>query len=141
MFDWDEKVRGGLLSAFFWGYMLSQIPGGVLSQRLGGSRLLAGALLTTSFITLLLPACALYGGWKAVFANRVLQGFLQVSGSRRPARRRGGADFGGWKQHRKDNWPALLLCRDPCTRPSTHCSACGCRHTRGTSWPRPSSEV
>ncbi|XP_034254812.1 putative inorganic phosphate cotransporter [Thrips palmi] len=77
MFDWDEKVRGGLLSAFFWGYMISQVPGGILSQQLGGSRLLAGALITTSLCTLLLPVCALQGGWKAVFANRVLQGFTQ----------------------------------------------------------------
>ncbi|XP_034250365.1 uncharacterized transporter slc-17.2-like isoform X2 [Thrips palmi] len=77
MFDWDEKVRGALLSAFFWGYMVSQVPGGVLSQQLGGSRLLAGALVATSLCTLLLPVCALQGGWEAVFANRVLQGFTQ----------------------------------------------------------------
>lgn len=81
MFDWDETVRGALLSSFFWGYMLSQVPGGVLSQRLGGSRLLASCLISTSAVTLLLPLCARYAGWKAVFANRVIQGITQVSQS------------------------------------------------------------
>ena len=84
VFDWNEPVRGALLSAFFWGYMLSQIPGGVLSQRVGGSRLLAGALVTTSAVTMLLPLCAQLGGWRAVFANRVLQGITQVSSTASP---------------------------------------------------------
>ncbi|KAJ1524973.1 hypothetical protein ONE63_009825 [Megalurothrips usitatus] len=77
LFAWDEWVRGALLSSFFWGYLVSQIPGGVLSHRLGGSRLLTAAILSTSIVTLLLPLCAQLGGWKAVFANRVLQGLTQ----------------------------------------------------------------
>ncbi|KAJ1521795.1 hypothetical protein ONE63_003430 [Megalurothrips usitatus] len=78
VFPWDEKTTGLLLGAFFWGYMLCQIPGGLLAQRLGGSRLLAGALFVTAAATLLLPLSAEYGGWMAVFANRVVQGLSQA---------------------------------------------------------------
>ncbi|XP_052127434.1 putative inorganic phosphate cotransporter [Frankliniella occidentalis] len=78
VFDWDESTRGALLSAFYWGYTVSMVPSGELAQRLGGSRLLAGALIATSAATMLLPWCADLGGWQAVFANRVVQGLAQA---------------------------------------------------------------
>lgn len=34
-FEWDEVQQGIILGAFFWGYMLTQLPGGVISQRFG----------------------------------------------------------------------------------------------------------
>ncbi|KAK3916121.1 Sialin [Frankliniella fusca] len=77
VFAWEEWQRGWLLSAFFWGYTLSQIPGGTLSHRLGGARLLKFVITSTSIATLAFPLCAEYGGWMAVFANRVVQGVTQ----------------------------------------------------------------
>jgi sugar phosphate permease len=41
------KVVGTLLSAFFWGYVLTQLPGGWLAQRLGPTRVVAAALVVT----------------------------------------------------------------------------------------------
>ncbi|KAE8743197.1 hypothetical protein FOCC_FOCC011225 [Frankliniella occidentalis] len=79
VFDWEEWQRGWLLSAFFWGYTLSQVPGGTLSHRLGGARLLKFVIISTSLFTVAFPLCAEYGGWLAVFANRVVQGVTQVS--------------------------------------------------------------
>jgi sugar phosphate permease len=43
----DVKIVGTLLSAFFWGYVLTQLPGGLLAQRLGPTRVVAAALLVT----------------------------------------------------------------------------------------------
>lgn len=77
VFDWEEWQRGWLLSAFFWGYTLSQVPGGTLSHRLGGARLLKFVIISTSLFTVAFPLCAEYGGWLAVFANRVVQGVTQ----------------------------------------------------------------
>jgi sugar phosphate permease len=36
---------GVLLSAFFWGYILTQVPGGWLASKVGPSRIIAGALV------------------------------------------------------------------------------------------------
>lgn len=38
-------VTGALLSAFFWGYVLTQMPGGWLATRIGPKRVIVGALL------------------------------------------------------------------------------------------------
>ena len=43
----DMRVIGTLLSAFFWGYVLTQIPGGALAQRVGPKRVVGFALITT----------------------------------------------------------------------------------------------
>lgn len=38
-------VTGALLSAFFWGYVVTQLPGGWLASRIGPKRVIVGALL------------------------------------------------------------------------------------------------
>jgi sugar phosphate permease len=38
-------VTGALLSAFFWGYVVTQLPGGWLASRVGPKRVIVGALL------------------------------------------------------------------------------------------------
>ena len=37
-------ITGALLSAFFWGYLVTQIPGGWLASRIGPSRVIAVAI-------------------------------------------------------------------------------------------------
>ncbi|KAE8749916.1 hypothetical protein FOCC_FOCC003385 [Frankliniella occidentalis] len=77
VYDWDETTQGLVLSSFFWGYMITQIPAGVLTQRFGGHRILTWAMFSTSVLSMLLPPCAYLGGWKLVCANRMLQGVTQ----------------------------------------------------------------
>ncbi|MET8206203.1 MFS transporter [Streptomyces sp. NPDC005373] len=38
-------ATGVILSAFFWGYFITQVPGGWLASRVGPSRIIAGSLL------------------------------------------------------------------------------------------------
>jgi ACS family sodium-dependent inorganic phosphate cotransporter len=52
---WDPAVMGTVLSAFFVGYLLTQVPGGWLSDRWGAKGLLAGAVAWWSLITMLTP--------------------------------------------------------------------------------------
>jgi len=77
-YDWDGKVQGYILSSFYWGYITTQIPAGVLTDRFGAYRFLYVAILASSFLSVILPQCAYWGGWQLVCGNRVLQGVSQV---------------------------------------------------------------
>ncbi|XP_063041345.1 sialin [Engraulis encrasicolus] len=73
-FAWDSETQGMLLGAFFFGYLLTQIPGGYLAGRFGGSAFLGGGVLGTAALTLLTPLAADMGAsW--LFALRALEGF------------------------------------------------------------------
>jgi len=52
---WDESVMGIILSSFFWGYTLLQIPGGWLADRYGGKKILGAGVLWWSFFTMITP--------------------------------------------------------------------------------------
>ncbi|XP_062846636.1 sialin [Trichomycterus rosablanca] len=72
-YSWDPQTQGMLLGAFFFGYLFTQIPGGYLSGRFGGSLFLGGGVLCTSVLTLLTPLAAQLGpNW--LFALRTLEG-------------------------------------------------------------------
>mmetsp|Transcript_5042 Transcript_5042/g.18370 ORF Transcript_5042/g.18370 Transcript_5042/m.18370 type:complete len:442 (+) Transcript_5042:111-1436(+) len=60
-FNWDNSRSGVVLGAFFWGYILTQVAGGVLSQRFGGKYVLVAAVLMWSAMTLLTPMAARVG--------------------------------------------------------------------------------
>lgn len=73
-FVWDSETQGMLLGAFFFGYLLTQIPGGYLAGHFGGSLFLGGGVLCTAVLTLLTPLAAEMGAtW--LFALRALEGF------------------------------------------------------------------
>ncbi len=54
-FGWDEAALGIILSSFFWGYTLLQIPGGWLADRYGGKKVLGIGVLWWSFFTMITP--------------------------------------------------------------------------------------
>ncbi|CAB0041021.1 unnamed protein product [Trichogramma brassicae] len=52
---WSKTDSGMILSSFFWGYTLTQVLGGYLSDRLGGQRILTVAAIGWGLSTLFLP--------------------------------------------------------------------------------------
>lgn len=76
-FDWDEKTKSVILSSFFWGYVVTQIPAGLLAQRLGSKVLLLFSIGICSLLALLTPMFAHIGGSKLVIALRIVQGLSQ----------------------------------------------------------------
>lgn len=68
---WNEAALGIILSSFFWGYTLLQIPGGWLADRYGGKKVLGAGVLWWSFFTMITPL-AKTAGSMAVF--RTLMG-------------------------------------------------------------------
>ena len=49
----DPSIQGILLSAFYVGYMISQIPGGWLASKYGAKIVLSSAVLLWSLVTIL----------------------------------------------------------------------------------------
>lgn len=76
-FDWDENVQGVVLGSFFYGYVLTQIPGGRLAELLGAKWLLGGGILITSILTLLTPLAARWSPI-ALVTLRILEGFSEA---------------------------------------------------------------
>ena len=74
---WTKKEQGLVLSAFFYGYILTQILGGWFSVKFGGNLTLSLAITLGSIVTLLLPMASRMGFiWS--FMCRFLIGFFHV---------------------------------------------------------------
>lgn len=76
-FDWDEQTQGYILSAFFWGYVLTHLPGGLLAERFGGKQTLGLGILCTSVLTVATPFAARAGPWWLI-AVRFIEGLGEV---------------------------------------------------------------
>ncbi|XP_058803317.1 putative inorganic phosphate cotransporter [Phymastichus coffea] len=76
-YNWDITAVNLMLSSFFWGYVVTHIPGGMMAQRWGAQRLLGIAIGLCSISTLVIPMAAYYGGYYAVCACRVFCGLCQ----------------------------------------------------------------
>lgn len=51
-FVWDEKLQGSILSAFYYGYFITQIPGGIIAAMFGPKWIFGFGLLLTSILTI-----------------------------------------------------------------------------------------
>lgn len=71
-FGWNSSVAGLVQSSFFWGYALSQLPGGWLAKIFGGRKVLAIGVLTWSLATALVPFLA--GYMPGLIFSRILVG-------------------------------------------------------------------
>ncbi|XP_064646592.1 sialin-like [Lineus longissimus] len=57
-FEWSRSLQGAILSAYFYGYIVTQIPGGWLANRIGPRLVLAVGLGLSGLCTLLTPLAA-----------------------------------------------------------------------------------
>ncbi|GER33689.1 vesicular glutamate transporter 1 [Striga asiatica] len=71
-FGWNASVAGLVQSSFFWGYALSQLPGGWLAKLFGGSKVLEVGVLAWSLATALVPIVA--GFLPGLIFSRILVG-------------------------------------------------------------------
>ena len=75
-FGWSNSDKGWVLSAFLVGYLISGIPGGFLSSRYGGKRVMTFAALFWSLFTVLTPWAA-YHSYAALVVCRVFLGVAE----------------------------------------------------------------
>lgn len=72
-YAWDADTQGWILGSFFYGYIITQIPGGYLARQFGGKLLLGFGICCTAVFTLFTPLAADLGvGY--LIAVRALEG-------------------------------------------------------------------
>ncbi|XP_073844830.1 putative inorganic phosphate cotransporter isoform X2 [Musca autumnalis] len=76
-FDWDEKEISYILSSFYWGYVITQFPGGALCKLFGAKLTMGLSTLLSGVLSAVTPVAVTWGGWQAFCAIRVIQGLFQ----------------------------------------------------------------
>ncbi|XP_055846591.1 putative inorganic phosphate cotransporter [Episyrphus balteatus] len=76
-FNWDEKQKSYILSSFYWGYVITQFPGGYMARKFGVKTVIFISILGSSFCNIIIPFCVPWGQWQSYCAIRVLQGLFQ----------------------------------------------------------------
>ncbi|KAF2349240.1 Major facilitator superfamily [Trinorchestia longiramus] len=77
---WTDDVIGVVDSSFFWGYIVTQIPGGLIASRFPAHRVFGLAIAVSSFLNLFIPVTSRMHP-VAVIIVRVMQGLVEVKGS------------------------------------------------------------
>lgn len=74
-FNWNSVEQNIILGSFFWGYILTELPGGRLAELIGGHRVFGHSMLWASVLTLFTPAAS-FLHYKAVVIIRALLGLM-----------------------------------------------------------------
>ncbi|XP_053609606.1 putative inorganic phosphate cotransporter [Plodia interpunctella] len=72
-FNWTAEQQSIILGSFFYGYVLTQIPGGRIAEKFGGKLVYGVGVLLTAIFTILSPIAA-FVDFKFFIAVRVLEG-------------------------------------------------------------------
>ncbi|RZC43008.1 sialin [Asbolus verrucosus] len=72
-YEWDTKLQGLILGSYFWGYIITSIPGGFFAEKFGPTRTVMISTLIAGALTLLGP---LASSWHyiALIISRFLTG-------------------------------------------------------------------
>jgi MFS family permease len=77
-FEWDSHQQGMVLGSFYWSYIVTLVPGGMLAERYGTKGVYGGANLLLGLTTLLTPMVAKFS-FTLLICIRLLQGLAAVS--------------------------------------------------------------
>jgi len=75
-FEWDSGTQGLILASFFYGYIVTQIPGGYLATKYGGKRIFLYGVTSTAILTILTPVLA-HLHTSLLISARVLAGLCE----------------------------------------------------------------
>lgn len=76
--QWSSDIQSYVLASFYWAYIISQIVGGLATQKLGTKRVFGYAQLATAVCSLSIPWAAETHYGMVIFLRSV-QGFASVS--------------------------------------------------------------
>ena len=66
--------QGIILSSFYWGYVVTHIPGGMIAEKYGGKHTLGIGILITAILTILTPLQDEWGEFYALIALKICMG-------------------------------------------------------------------
>lgn len=75
LFDWNPYQQNFVLGSFFWGYILTELPGGRLAELIGGRRVFGHSMLWASLLTFITPFAAKFS-YVFLIIVRVVLGFM-----------------------------------------------------------------
>lgn len=75
-YDWDDSIKGLILSSFFWGYSITQIPASQAALYIGPKTLFVAGGIGSGLLTIATPWIASIS-WKLLLINRMLMGAFQ----------------------------------------------------------------
>lgn len=70
-YHWSQKLQGFILSSFFVGNILSQIPGGILVQKYGGKWIYLICIFSSALTIALIPVAVNYGEENKIKINLI----------------------------------------------------------------------
>ncbi|KAB0802067.1 hypothetical protein PPYR_04253 [Photinus pyralis] len=76
-YEWAPEQIATVLTAFYYGYVPSHVPGGFLSDVYGAKFVLMVDVIVSIFVTLLTPMTIVMGSWKFLCLLRALMGLVQ----------------------------------------------------------------
>jgi len=68
------SFQGLILSSFYWGYVITHLPGGILAEKFGGKYTLGLGILSTAIFTLVTPIVVNWGEATGLIVLRILMG-------------------------------------------------------------------
>lgn len=77
-YNWTRSDQSLLLGAYFWGYLFTCLPGGLLADRFGGRQVVGWSMAFSAVLTAAMPIGASLSLW-AVMVLRFLIGVAGVS--------------------------------------------------------------
>ncbi|EFN68275.1 Putative inorganic phosphate cotransporter [Camponotus floridanus] len=77
-FGWDQAQKNLVLSSFFWGYVVTQVPSGYIANVWSGQKLLAIGMLLCGVLNVVMPFVASKWALPAVLVCRVGMGLTQA---------------------------------------------------------------
>ncbi|KAK0170800.1 hypothetical protein PV328_008598 [Microctonus aethiopoides] len=75
-FNWDSKTQGMILGSFFLGYVITNVPGGRMAEKVGGKLVYGLGVFLTALFTVVSPFAA-YWGLAPFLAIRIAEGFTE----------------------------------------------------------------
>ncbi|XP_017040914.1 putative inorganic phosphate cotransporter [Drosophila ficusphila] len=77
VYNFTKKQGSWMLSSFFIGYVVTQVPGGYIAQKYGAKSILMYGLTIAAVLTMISPLSLQLGGWFALCCVRFAMGLSQ----------------------------------------------------------------
>ncbi|XP_050536616.1 sialin-like isoform X2 [Daktulosphaira vitifoliae] len=78
VFQWSQHTKSLILSAFFWGYLIMNLPAAMIGRRYNNQILLAISMTLTVALSLVTPTLLVALDWPVLVLIRFFQGITQA---------------------------------------------------------------